>query len=261
VVLVIFSVFIHPYAFAVLFLIITFLALLEFYNLASTRSVRPFKTTGIIFGAGLFLYSFFYSSTHGTLKLLPFLLILLVLIPAEGLFRKGNYLANLIISLAGILYIALPLALLNILLFPFHLDGQHTPHLLAGYFFILWSFDTGAYITGKPFGKHKIVPLISPAKSWEGLAGGIIIATAVCYFTGVYYTELTKTDWYVMLLIIIIMGTAGDLFESVLKRITGVKDSGSLLPGHGGILDRFDSVFFSLPVFVIYYAIKYILLH
>jgi phosphatidate cytidylyltransferase len=192
--------------------------------------------------------------------LFPYTVILLLVIIAEALFRKGNYLTNLAITLAGVLYVALPLALLNMLLFPFHLEAQYTPHIAAGYFFILWAFDTGAYVTGKPLGKHKMVPGISPAKSWEGFAGGIIIAALVSYIIVVYYSELTWGDWYVMLFIIIIMGTVGDLFESVLKRNAGVKDSGTIMPGHGGVLDRFDSVFLSLPVFVIYYLIKYKLL-
>lgn len=260
VILVIGAVYIHPFASGALFLAITILSLIEFYQLTTIRSVKPFKVTGVLSGAGLFLLCFIFSYSKGSITLIPFLIILLLVIPAMGLFRKGNYPANLAITFMGLLYVALPMSLLNILLLPPHLGFVHTPHLAAGYFFILWSFDTGAYVTGKPLGKHKMVPGISPAKSWEGFTGGVIIAATICCLVSNYYTELTRFDWYVMLLIIIILGTIGDLFESVLKRIAGVKDSGTLLPGHGGVLDRFDSVFLSMPVFVIYYLIKYNLL-
>lgn len=208
-------------------------------------------------GAGLFICFFIYGYTGGEIRLFPYLFILLLIIASEGLFRRTKYFPNTAITLTGILYTALPLALMNLFLFPLHNEMRYTPCIAAGYFIILWSFDTGAYVTGKPLGKHKMVPVISPAKSWEGFAGGIIIAAVVCYVTGTYYTVLSRIDWYVMLLMIIILGTAGDLFESVLKRNAGVKDSGTLMPGHGGVLDRFDSVFFSLPVFAMYYLIKY----
>ena len=122
---------------------------------------------------------------------------------------------------------------------------------------MLWSNDTAAYLTGISLGRHKMAPAISPKKSWEGFFGGLMFAMLAGYFLGKFSSLLNSTDWIVLSIIIVLTGTAGDLFESLIKREAGVKDSGKIMPGHGGILDRFDSLFMVIPfVFLYLYLIK-----
>ncbi len=125
--------------------------------------------------------------------------------------------------------------------------GVYNPHLLLGFFFLLWTNDTGAYLVGRSIGKHKLWERISPKKTWEGFFGGLILSIIIGYVISLYYPELNYILWIVMAALVSIFGTMGDLVESVFKRSIDAKDSGSILPGHGGILDRFDGVFLSTP--------------
>jgi phosphatidate cytidylyltransferase len=120
--------------------------------------------------------------------------------------------------------------------------------LLLGFFLILWIYDSGAYIFGSIFGKHRMIERISPKKSWEGFIGGSLTGLLVAYLVSASFTGLTVWEWLLTGITIIIFGTFGDLVESMFKRSAGVKDSGKVLPGHGGILDRFDAVFIASPV-------------
>ena len=127
--------------------------------------------------------------------------------------------------------------------------------VLFGYFGILWISDTGAYLVGSAIGKHRLFERISPKKSWEGSIGGAIFAlggAALCWYL---FGDILLWQWFVLGLIIVIIGTLGDLVESLFKRSLGVKDSGSILPGHGGMLDRFDAVFISAPFVFAYLMI------
>jgi len=117
---------------------------------------------------------------------------------------------------------------------------------------LLWTNDTGAYLSGRSFGKHKLAPKISPGKTIEGFIGGVILALVLAYFMPVITGELTETRWIVIAFIIAVFSNAGDLVESMLKRSCGVKDSGAILPGHGGILDRFDGILLAVPVILAY---------
>jgi phosphatidate cytidylyltransferase len=120
--------------------------------------------------------------------------------------------------------------------------------VLLGFFFILWTNDTGAYITGRAFGRHKLWERISPHKTWEGFAGGVILSVAVAYLISHFYTEFSPLLWMIIGFTISVPGTLGDLVESLFKRSIDVKESGGILPGHGGILDRFDGVLLSTPL-------------
>jgi phosphatidate cytidylyltransferase len=151
--------------------------------------------------------------------------------------------------LLGILYVALPFSLLNHIL---TLSGVYNFQILFGCWFILWSNDTGAYLAGSAFGKNKLMPRVSPGKSWEGSIGGAIIAYLIAWIISSWYTSINILDWFVIATILIVIGTLGDLVESLYKRSLNVKDSGTLLPGHGGILDRFDSLILAIP-FVFFY--------
>ena len=159
------------------------------------------------------------------------------------------------------LYIALPFSLLNIL--AFHATPQgfvaYDAILPLSVFVFLWMNDTGAYLCGSLLGKHKLFPRISPGKSWEGSIGGgilvILVAVLVWYLTDQYNLNqlgLTAVEWVGLGLTVVVFGTWGDLVESLFKRTLGIKDSGNILPGHGGMLDRFDSSLLAIPAAVVY---------
>jgi phosphatidate cytidylyltransferase len=183
-------------------------------------------------------------------------LLVAVIFVAELIKLDHFTLTNLAITIFGWIYVVLPLSLVNVL--P-TLQGTYDPIPLVGFFLVLWANDTGAYFTGKYLGKRKLDPEVSPNKTWEGLAGGSVAsfasAVALCQMTN----TLELRDWLVMASAVAIFGNLGDLFESHLKRNFGVKDSGHIMPGHGGVLDRFDGLFLALPVFLAYYKIYYFL--
>jgi phosphatidate cytidylyltransferase len=121
-----------------------------------------------------------------------------------------------------------------------------------GFFLLLWTADTGAYLAGRTFGKHKLFERVSPKKTWEGSVGALLLVTIVGYAISFVFDDLTATNWMVVAVLILVFSTFGDLFESLLKRNLQIKDSGSLLPGHGGVLDRFDGLFLAAPAVFFY---------
>ncbi len=152
----------------------------------------------------------------------------------------------------GQVFIALPFSLLNFLVFP---SGEFNPVFLLSLFVLIWTNDTGAYVVGISFGKHKLFERISPKKSWEGFFGGIFFALILAYFLPQITGEIDILRWFGFALIAVVFGTWGDLIESLIKRTVDVKDSGNILPGHGGLLDRFDSLLFAVPLIYIYLQI------
>jgi len=187
--------------------------------------------------------------------------ILLINIPVlflififELYLKAENPFQNIACTLLGIIYVALPFSLLNYITTT---TQTYSYELLFGFFFIIWSCDSGAYLVGSTIGKHKLFPRISPGKTWEGSIGGAIISYGVAYLISGWYTSIDRIDWMVIATILIVIGTIGDLVESLFKRSINVKDSGTILPGHGGILDRFDSLIMSAPfVFTYLYLVK-----
>ena len=159
---------------------------------------------------------------------------------------------NIAYTVFGVVYIVFPFALLLVL--PFLLSGftVYQPNLIFGYFLILWASDTGAYLTGMAFGKRKLFERISPKKSWEGSFGGALLSLVAAYLDSKLFTVFPTSHWFVIAFIIVVMGTLGDLVESLYKRSKNVKDSGTILPGHGGILDRFDSLLLASPFIFAY---------
>jgi len=237
-------------SFSVLFFIITFLGLWEFYTMGEKTGNKPLKIIGTFSGAMLFLSNAVAVSGDHDLRLLLINIPVLFSIFIFELFSKReNPFGNIAFTLLGVFYVALPFSLLNHIL---TLSGVYNFEILFGCWFIIWSNDTGAYLTGSAFGKNKIMPSVSPGKSWEGSVGGAIIAYIITYIISGWYTSISRTDWYIIASILIVMGTLGDFVESLYKRSINVKDSGTLLPGHGGILDRFDSLILSIP-FVFFY--------
>lgn len=240
------------YSFSLLFLIITILGLWEFYTLNEKSGSRPQKLAGTIAGAFLFLSNAYVTLGGGDYRLLILNIPVLFLLFMLELFRKKeNPFANIAFTFLGIFYVAFPFSLLNHIL---TVSGSYSYEILFGCWFILWCNDSGAYLAGSAFGKNKLFARVSPGKSWEGSIGGAIIAYVIAFIISGWYTSISRTDWFVIAGILVVIGTLGDLVESLYKRSLGVKDSGTLLPGHGGILDRFDSLLMAIP-FVFSYLI------
>ena len=243
VVVIIGSILLSTYSFFIVFLAIVTGSLLEFYKLAAAANISPQKYPGTICGILFFIISYLVANQFiGTVFLL-LLIPLLFVIPVPELFRKQTQpFSNIAWTIFGIIYIAVPFSLLNFINFQFPSGG-----LIIGYFIILWSYDTAAYLAGISFGRHRLFERVSPKKSWEGAIGGAILTTGVAYIVSLFFTVITFQQWLVVTLIIIVMGTFGDLAESLFKRSIDIKDSGNLFPGHGGFLDRFDAVLLSSP--------------
>lgn len=247
------SVLVGPYAFAVLFLFITILGVLEFYKMLESDNIHPGKIRGLLAGSFLYTSIALVSLTVLNPKYLLINILVLFYFFIHELFMKAEKpFANVAYSFLGILYIVLPFSLLNFLFYQGFDLAKSKPFLLISFFCILWANDTMAYIIGLLIGKHKFFERISPKKTWEGSIGGLVFGLAMAYVAFLFYGEYSLFHWLMIALIIIIFGALGDLAESSFKRSLKVKDSGSILPGHGGILDRFDSVLFSVPFVFLY---------
>lgn len=242
-----------------LFIIVMGLGLQEFYTLVN-KGFKVQTPTAYLLFCGLLLYGLIGSTNEE--PIIPLTFTALYIVSMAGLFiyelyrKKENPIHNLAFSVLGQLLVALPFALLNLIAIP----GQI--HWVFALFVLIWLSDTGAYLVGCTLGKHKLFERISPKKSWEGFIGGCIFTIGGSMllwhlFSTVWpiATQTTWWQWLVFAIIIIIFGTYGDLSESLLKRSANIKDSGNILPGHGGILDRFDSLIMCIPVIYIYLEI------
>lgn len=241
---------IHPFAFALVFATVLFFTQYEFYAMVEEAGHKITRLPGTLLGVSFFLITF--SVARGYLPtscnlLIIFIILLLFVIE---LFRKNkNTLERSGLTVLGFIYIAGSFSLMNYIIHV-SLDGESNffyPWILAGIFFILWINDSFAYLIGTRFGKHKLYPSISPAKSWEGFIGGAVFALIMGILNAVLFQSLSMFNWVVIALLTVIFGTLGDLFESKMKREIGVKDSGNILPGHGGFLDRLDSLLLAVP--------------
>ncbi|MEO6884262.1 MAG: phosphatidate cytidylyltransferase [Bacteroidia bacterium] len=246
------------YSFAALFLLITVLGLLEFYSLVERDNIHPQKYFGIIIGALVYIS---FANPFETYNLpISFFVLMVIIIPIfftafiVELFRKKEKpFTNIAYTFLGVFYVALPFGLLDLLYFQY--INYNPSKIILGYFFLMWTNDTGAYLCGRAFGKHKLFERISPKKTWEGTIGGVILSIAIAFVIAHFFTQLRLVDWIVIALIVSIIGSLGDLVESLFKRSINVKDSGKILPGHGGILDRFDAVLISTPFVIAYLLI------
>lgn len=245
------------YSFAGLFLLISLLSLAEFYSLASGAGYEPNRWLGLVCGAAIYgvNISVFLWDVPSRILTLQLPLILVVFI-AELFRKKEKPFSNIMFTAGGIFYIVLALACFIATGF---VTGQYKYEIPLGLLILLWSYDTGAYLTGKAFGRHRIFERISPKKSWEGFFGGLLICCSVAAQLGRYFLGMNTLEWMGLSLVVVIFGTLGDFVESLFKRSIDVKDSGTLLPGHGGMLDRFDSLLVAAPfayaylVLVLYY--------
>jgi phosphatidate cytidylyltransferase len=239
------------YSFFVLMFVVNFLCLLEFYELILPDKSWIEKYLGIIAGCIIYIMFAMIFSANLSLEwyyhLIPIFLIIFII----KLFEKSNNeFTTLAFQVLGLLYITLPIVMLTKM--SFFNSIEYSSGLPMGFFLLLWTSDTGAYLAGRSLGKNKLFERVSPKKTWEGSVGGLILTLAVAYGLSYLFDDVTKVDWLVIGFLIVVFGTFGDLFESLLKRNLQIKDSGSLLPGHGGVLDRFDGLFLAVPAVFFY---------
>lgn len=253
IVLVIGSLFIGPFAFGSVLFVFLILGLLEIHDISKRSGHFPQKITFIILGLSIYLLNILILWEYLPVKYLVLNLGLLLTPFIVELFRKvKDPVVNLGFYLMGIFYLVMPLFVLNVLFYPDFNYKSSSNILLLGFFIFIWVNDTFAYIVGMLVGKHKFFERISPNKTWEGTIGGGVFALGVAYLFSLVSSEFTMLEWIGLGLIIIIFGTFGDLIESMIKRTYGIKDSGTIMPGHGGILDRLDSILIAAPFVFIY---------
>lgn len=264
-------------AMILLFSLITGLTLWEYTGLVNEHvkdaTINRFITT--VAGVYLFLaFAGFCANIVPSAVFIPYLLTVVYLFVSELYLGQKNPIHNWAYTMLGQMYIALPLSMMNVLAFQADTTTGEVAYnwvLPMSIFAFLWLNDTGAYCTGSLFGKHRLFPRISPKKSWEGSIGGAILVLAVAalisQLTGAYRLSSPfgegsgerLVEWLGLGLVVVVFGTWGDLVESLFKRTLGIKDSGNILPGHGGMLDRFDSSLMAIPAAVVYiYTLQFI---
>lgn len=250
-------------SFILLFTAITVLCINEFCTLIRrTENITPNKVLCIVSGVYLILaFSAFCSNYSLAVVFIPYLLAIVWMLISELYSKSEHPIGNIAINMMSQMYIAIPLATAIVIAFTLTPEGhiEYNATLPFSIFIFLWSHDTGAYIVGSLCGHHKLFPRISPHKTWEGTIGGTFLAIVASQIIALVYPEtMNKLLWGGLALVVVVFGTWGDLVESLIKRTLNVKDSGNVLPGHGGWLDRFDSSLLALPASAIYLCIIHI---
>ncbi len=251
------------WSFGALMLIVVIGGTMEFYKLCRKCGSAPLVGIGIISAVAFFALNFTIFMQFGqTAQLstgaavLGLLLYILIMVPTtfacELWHRHPTPIANVATTFAGVLYVALPVSLL--LYVPILLTGAWSAQAMLCYIVIVWVNDVFAYLTGGCIGRHHMCERISPKKSWEGFVGGVIAAVVAGLLCG-HFMEGNAVLWGGLAFVVAVTGVAGDFVESLFKRSAGVKDSGAILPGHGGFLDRFDALLLSAPYAFIYLVI------
>ena len=255
--------FLRPDAMVLLFSIVTGLTIWEFTGLVNERenvTVNRFISTvaGVYF---FYAMTYFCSDLYGgiakSVVFIPYLVTIIYLLISELYLRHDDPIEDWAYTMLAQMYIALPFSLINVLAFNATSEGfvAFNTLLPLSIFVFLWVNDSGAYCVGSLIGRHKLFPRISPGKSWEGSIGGAVFVLAAAYAISYFLDTdqmLAMPVWLGLGLVVVIFGTWGDLVESLFKRTLGIKDSGNILPGHGGMLDRFDSSLLAIPAAVIY---------
>jgi phosphatidate cytidylyltransferase len=250
VVLIVGSILLSQFSFAIVFALVCGCAVREFHKLTNLQKDVEVNLWVALFGGILLFASLFLCSSgicHYHLFSIYGLYVVFVLV-SELYRQKSNPLHNWAYFIFGQIFIALPFSLLNFILF---IDGWQ-PIVLLSVFVTIWVNDSGAYLVGVLFGRHRLFERISPKKSWEGFFGGALFALLSGYVFSLFIPQISLLNWLIFSEIIVAFGTLGDLIESLMKRTVNVKDSGDLIPGHGGLLDRFDSMLLAAPVLYIY---------
>jgi phosphatidate cytidylyltransferase len=241
--------------FSGLLLIVTIYSLNEFISLVENEKYQPSKWATLLFGgltySALAAHAMGLIAVSGIIVIIPFIFLFFLI---ELWRNKANPFINIALSITAVAYIAIPFGLMIYFFDPVVLSGPLHYGIVLGFLVILWLNDTGAYFVGSLIGKHKLFERISPGKTWEGSAGGALFALLTGWGLSFIFKQLDVSQWLLLAILIVITGTLGDLVESMLKRSLGIKDSGNILPGHGGLLDRFDAVLLSAPFVFVYLA-------
>jgi len=243
-----------PWAYFVVFLLITIFTQLEFYKLIRIHGIVPQTYLGTLGGALIFTLTFLIEQQMLNPDWYFAIFPVVSTIYFIKLYKKNETrpFTNIAFTFLGIFYVALPFSLINIIAF---IRGPYNYEALIGMLFLLWASDSGAYFAGTAFGKTKLFERVSPKKSWEGSLGGAALSLAFAYGFSVYFTEFSLIEWFAISIIIVITGTYGDLVESLFKRSMEIKDSGKVLIGHGGFLDRSDGLLLSVPFILMFLKI------
>jgi phosphatidate cytidylyltransferase len=254
----------HPISFLLTGLLLLAGTQYEYYTLIRNSGIKPRVVPGMIVGISSYLISSLVAYGLLPLKSFIFILPLIILLMISELYRpQERPFDSLAHTFFPLIYTVLPFSM-----FPFsafshsglssllpHGAVVFSPGIVIGFFLLIWANDTGAYLSGVSFGKHKLMESISPKKTWEGFFGGVLLAVIVAALLSGWLGVVNRTGWIIIALIVSSVGTYGDLIESMLKRSAMVKDSGTVLPGHGGFLDRFDSTIISFPVVYLFIAL------
>ena len=234
------------------------LGLFEFYVLTKRLQIRPDASAGFLAATAIFVVSLFVNDLSLNLLLTQIIVIVLTAGALVASALRATAFDKMISSVGatilGVLYVALLGSHLISLRIGF--DQTLSAHLLSFFFLVLMGGDAGAYYTGRAIGKHKLAPKISPGKTWEGVGGGVIAALGMAALAHFWFFRELPLKWCLLLAFVMtVVGILGDLTESALKRGAGAKDAANILPGHGGILDRLDSLLFNAPL--IYYFARF----
>ena len=254
------SCFLNPIARVVLFALVTGLTVWEFTGIVNEHVAATTLNRIICTVAGVWFFLAMFGFCWGIVNsavFLVYLFTIMYLVISELYLKHENPINNWAYTMLSQMYIAMPLSLINVLAFMGSADGEvHYNYVLPlSVFVFLWVNDSGAYCCGSLLGRHKLFPRVSPGKSWEGSIGGAVLVVVVAYVISQLLgtsSPLTALEWMGLGLVVVIFGTWGDLVESLFKRTLGIKDSGNILPGHGGMLDRFDSSLMAFPAAAIY---------
>ncbi|MEM6643486.1 MAG: phosphatidate cytidylyltransferase [Bacteroidota bacterium] len=249
--IIIFSLVWSQWGFFAVFLMISCFTMIEFYRLMRLQDYLPIRFLGVAVGGllfiGMFLIEGGYLPSVYHFALFPLASFVFMI----KLYKKNDVhpFINIALFYLGILYVAVPFAFTNLLVF---YSGEYSYEIMIGLLLLTWANDVGAYFTGILFGRTKLFERISPKKSWEGSIGGAATALLMSLVIGFYFTGLDPLEWISVAIIVVIAGTYGDLVESHFKRSIRIKDSGTIIPGHGGFLDRFDSLLIAVPFVVVF---------
>lgn len=245
-----------PVVYLLVFPLLIVLGIGELITMAKDDATQSWLVNIIDMLGGVGIFVALYLHYEGTtiqsraLWLLPIAVYLLLRTIVQLYRPRQNAVHSLERSFFSLGYVALPVAMLNGIM------SITAPRLLLGLFIFIWLYDTGAYCVGMLLGRHRLFERISPKKSWEGVIGGVVLCVAGAYASYYWFDEFFQvpdlTTWVGMSVVVAVFATFGDLVESLIKRTVGVKDSGNILPGHGGILDRIDSLLLVVPAVFIY---------
>lgn len=244
------SFFFGAYTFSIFYLALSTMGLIEFYKLIKSQGTKPNRSVGVLLSLVIFLIfignNLFDWGSKYLLLLIPAVFLVFIL---ELYKREKEPFANIGYTFLGIIYVTIPFCLFYTMGFMKHSYNFHLPF---SFILMLWASDTGAYLFGRKLGKTRLFERHSPKKSWEGFFGGVFTSVLVSFIISMVFTEINAYILMGMAVLVVSFGTLGDLVESMLKRSLNVKDSGTLLPGHGGILDRFDGLLIGAPIVFTY---------